>query len=1022
MPSRSNARGLFCSIACSNGFSSLIRAKIEEGDLNCVSVFCEAAGPTPPHPTPGHPSLPPREPSMIASPLVVRWCLASTLLMSMRVCQATGDSIDFNREIRPILTEYCFHCHGPDAGQRSADLRLDLESEAKSLAIVAKNSADSPLMHRIRTAETDTVMPPLETGKVLSDEQKDLLGRWIDEGATYSAHWAFEPIRPTEQLIAELGDAHAEIPIENVSQGIDLFLEQPLTAAGLSYTPEVSQLQFIRRASFDLIGLPPTWNEVEAFVNDRSENARERLIDRLLESPRYGERWGRHWLDIARYADTHGGGAIGFTTFPFSYTYRDYVIRAFNANLPIDRFVLEQIAADQLGLREDDPTLAGLGFLTVGMQFRNDHDTIDDQIDVITRGLMGLTVTCARCHDHKFDAIPTSDYYALYATVSASQPCLELPVIGQAADPEADAAYRRQRADLERKLGDFVRDQSDVMRARLRMQVGLYLTEIAKGTGEFDVSMRFLSYRTDDIRPMVFNRWLAYLKEQTDQDPVFGPWVSMQSWGPLSAEEFSKRGDEYLKVLTAEIDSSGRTADKVHALGGEPPRWNSFIVDALVERKPKSLVDVAEVYGKVFTEEQRRWQHALIDAAAEAEVTGTLIPDDRPEHQVINSPTHRQLRHHLYARGTPFAIEDDQATILTNRTINDLINGKREAIHQLDLTSPGSPPRAMLMREDPHPTASYVFLRGNPLARGEQVPARFLTALSSTEIKKFPDGARRLALARAIVDSNNPLTARVLVNWTWQHHFGVGLVRTPDDFGTRGLPPTHPELLDYLADQFRRNGWSMKWLHRQILLTRAYRQGAVENETARRIDPENQLLWRMPRRRLDFEAMRDAMLAVSEELDVTMGGRPIDLIVSPAIPRRSVYGFINRDVVANLLSTFDTANPNACAAKRPETTVPQQTLFALNSEFIQDRAQRIAAVTQSFGEQGDATRVTALVQRVLGRNPSPEEIERAVRFLTEVRELGAVAAGAPAARTDPERAWVQLAHALLASNEFVFLD
>ena len=243
----------------------------------------------------------------------------------------------------------------------------------------------------------------------------------------------------------------------------------------------------------------------------------------MLESPRYGERWGRHWLDIARYADTHGGAAIGFTQFPFSYTYRDYVINAFNSDTPYDRFVTEQIAADQLGLEANDPKLAALGFLTVGMQYRNRHDTIDDQIDVITRGLQGLTVACARCHDHKFDAIPTKDYYALYATLASSESPEMLPIVGeQTGKPFED--YQRALDAAQLECDDFARDQTEVMRGRLRMQVGMYLRELAKGTPEQDTSTAFLSYRTDDIRPLVLERWRAFLAKISDDDPVFGPW------------------------------------------------------------------------------------------------------------------------------------------------------------------------------------------------------------------------------------------------------------------------------------------------------------------------------------------------------------------------------------------------------------------------------------------------------------------------------------------------------------------
>ena len=921
--------------------------------------------------------------------------------------------VDFNRQVRPILAEHCFQCHGPDGEKRSAELRLDVEADAKKSSIVAGSPGDSELVHRITSTDPDVVMPPRDTGKVLTEAQKEVLKQWIQEGAKYSSHWAFQPIASSDDLLKAL-------PASNVDRSpVDRFLMQKLEQAGLTYAKPVSRAQFIRRATFDLTGLPPTWAEVEAFENDTAAGSEERLIDRLLTSPRYGERWGRHWLDIARYADTHGGAAIGFTSFPFSYTYRDYVINAFNKDLPIDRFLQEQIAADQLGLPDGDPALAALGFLTVGMQFRNYHDTIDDQIDVVTRGLMGLTVTCARCHDHKFDPIPTADYYALYAAIAPSKAPQELPAIGAVTDEQARQHYERELADLKLKAMQFAREQNEVLRNRLRMQVGLYLAEIAKGIGEQDLSTQFLSYRTDDIRPLVFNRWRTWLAALSKEDPVFGPWLEMQSWGAIPETEFQFKRDEYLGRLSAELDAIGRTPDKLHALRGEPLKWNAFVVDALVEQKPGSLSAVAAVYGKVFADQQRAWLQALLESSAEAAVGGTVLPDDHPQHLVINSPSHRQLRHHLYAAGSPFDLSDEDAIRLTNRTIADLASGKKGAIHQLNLASPGSPPRAMIVREDPSPDPTHIFLRGNPLARGKVVEARFLSSLPGDHSQTYEPGQRRLGLAQSLVAEDNPLTARVLVNWAWQNHFGMGLVRTPDDFGTRGQAPTHPELLDYLADQLRKNGWSLKWLHRQIMLSGAYAQGAVENEQSRRIDPENLLLWRMPRRRLEFEAMRDAMLAASDELDVTMGGRPIDLNSSPAVPRRSVYGFVNRDVIANLMSTFDTANPNACTARRQETTVPQQTLFALNSDFIQDRAARLAASTKEMKLASDAERITVMVRKVLGRNPTESEIAQASRFMTEATANTTTPESAAA---DLERGWGLLAHALLASNEFTFLD
>jgi hypothetical protein len=319
----------------------------------------------------------------------------------------------------------------------------------------------------------------------------------------------------------------------------------------------------------------------------------------------------------------------------------------------------------------------------------------------------------------------------------------------------------------------------------------------------------------------------------------------------------------------------------------------------------------------------------------------------------------------------------------------------------------------MALVEPANPRQFHVFTRGNPIDRGERVEARFLTSLGGSDQSPFTPGAKRLSLAEAIVHPANPLTRRVIVNWVWQRHFGLGLVRTPDDFGTRGDPPTHPELLDYLASRLLEDGWSLKKLHRRIMLTKVYQQASVESPAARITDPDNTLLWRMPRRRLELEAMRDAMLAVSGELKLERGGRPFELLAQPTIPRRSVYAFINRDIVAPLLSTFDGANPNACTAKRPDTLVPQQTLFALNSDFIQDRARALAASVVEIDDatSDDAQRVRAIYRRIFAREPDEKELALATEYVQRNQ-----------VPSDAIAAWQRLAHVLLAANEFLFLD
>ena len=907
-----------------------------------------------------------------------------------------ADDIRFNEHIRPILAEHCLHCHGPDERQRKGELRLDSEKAAKASVIVAGDPDTSTFMHRITSPDPDERMPPPSSGKMLSSQQLALLRQWIKSGASYQGHWAFESI-----VQPELPATQTAAPSE-----IDRFIVAKLETQGLKLSAKISRQQLIRRATFDLIGMPPTWEEVKAFVADERPDAFAKLIDRLLDSPRYGERWGRHWLDLARYADTHGGSAIGFKKFPFSYTYRDYVINAFNADLPYDRFVTEQVAADQLGLAENDPALAGLGFLTIGMQFRNPHDVIDDQIDVVTRGLMGLTVACARCHDHKYDPIPTTDYYALYATLAASTAPPMLPVVGPPPETEAHRKYQQELSHRQTIHQDMARDQSDVMRQRLRMQVGLYLRELAKGTPEQDLSAAFLSYRTDDLRPLVLNRWRDYLAELPTDDPVFGPWLQLAT---LPSDDFATKCAALLKAWNKENGDPTKFAN-LQNLTTAAPKWNPRVLDTLTQKQPKSLLDVADAYGQLLADVQRQWLTSLLEAAQEAATGAQVVPDQDARHEAINSAVNRQLRRHLHQPGTPTAMPDELATTLLNRTVRDNLSGKRGAIHNLQLSSPGSPPRAMVLEEQIPKQPFHVFRRGNPIDRGEVVRPHFLTILTSTaKPPEFPDGQRRLALAHSLVAPDNPLVRRVLVNWVWQHHFGRGLVSTPDDFGSRSQPPTHPLLLDHLAVVFQNDGWSLKKLHKRIMLSDVYQQAAIENAESRQQDPDNQLLWRMPRRRLEMETMRDSMLAVSGELKVSkIGGRPFDFLSKPIVPRRSVYGFVNRDIISTLASTFDGANPASCTAKRSETTVPQQTLFALNSAFIQDRATAFSQ--RSANLRDSAQRVKSMYQQAYSREPQDDELEAALQFVNKQ------------AGDETGDRWQQLAHVLLAANEFVFID
>ena len=724
---------------------------------------------------------------------IIRLCLLVSLLPDGNPALA-GKEVSFRSDVLPILSTHCFECHGPDPDSRQGGFRLDQRESALA------DTGDTPgirpgfpersaMIQRILSSDPDQRMPPPESGRRLNPAEINQLRTWIEAGAKYERHWAYEPV----SRIQSEGEATTG------TREIDRLLKEQLDVNGLQFATEVSRRVLIRRATFDLTGLPPTWQEVRDFEMDTRPDAFEHLIDRLLASPRYGERWGRYWLDLARYADTHGGGAIGFTRFPFSYTYRDYVIRAFNDDLPYDKFLIEQIAADQLDRPETDPSLAALGFLTVGRQYRNQHDVIDDRIDVVTRGVLGLTVACARCHDHKYDAISTKDYYSLYATFGSSRAEELLPEIGDQEPSEALDSYRAELARRQRKRNETRREQNVIMRNRLRMQVGMYLREIVKGTPEQDLSSAFLSFRTDDMRPLILERWRNYLRQMPHDEPVFGPWQQLAS---LPAEKFKLDAPELITGWVEQNGTDGKATGEA-PLNSTTPRWNPRVLEFLQAAAPTTMLEVADAYGKLFATVQREWLTSLLEAAEEAAPEGSVVPDLDARHGSINSAVNRQIRRHLHADGTPTVMSDEMSETQLNRTVRDHVRGLSSSIHELHLNSPGSPPRAMSLRENPNPEPFHVLVRGNPLDRGSVVKPRFLVALTKGDPEIFADGQRRLGLARALVDPSNPLTRRVIVNWVWQKHFGLGLVRTPDDFGIRGEAPTHPALLDHLAELLR---------------------------------------------------------------------------------------------------------------------------------------------------------------------------------------------------------------------------
>jgi hypothetical protein len=686
-------------------------------------------------------------------------------------------------------------------------------------------------------------------------------------------------------------------------------------------------------------------------------------------------------LDVARYADTKGYVFFQEAVFPWAYTYRDYVIRAFNEDLPFDRFVTEQLSADRLPLGKDKRPLTALGFLTLGGRFMNNrHDILDDRIDVVTRGLLGLTVTCARCHDHKFDPIPTRDYYSLYGVFASSVEPTVPPLFQPPPRTKVYEAFAKELRTREQILTQFVRAKHAELVKSAKTRAGEYLLAAHAARNRPTIEEFMLLADTNDLNPKMVLRWQLFLaRTRKSSDPVFAPW---HAFADLPEKDFPAQAKKLSARLAAKPD----------------PKWpvNPLVAKEFAARAPQSLAEVARRYNTLLNAMEKEWQEKL---------------KRTPQSKKLPDPAREQLRQAFYGPDSapnvamsPFGDLD----LLPDRPSQATLQKLRAAVETWRATGPGAPPRAMVLEDLPTPVTPRVFIRGNPNHLGKAVPRQFLTVLAGKKRQPFRHGSGRLDLARAIVDRGNPLTARVLVNRVWLHHFGAGLVGTPSDFGLRSEPPNHPELLDFLASKFMASGWSVKKLHRLIMLSAVYRQQSRDRADAQSADPKNTLLWRMNRRRLDFEATRDALLAVAGRLNRTVGGPSVKGITSPGATRRTLYGFIDRLNVPELLRTFDFPSPDATSPKRDDTTVAPQALFLMNNPFVIGCARGLIQQAEISNEKDLAKRVDRLYRFVYGRMPAAEEVRLAREFL-----------GVAPGKAD---SWERYAQALLLGNEFVFVD
>jgi mono/diheme cytochrome c family protein len=930
----------------------------------------------------------------------------------------------FESKVRPILAEHCVSCHG--AKEQLADLRLDRRDAvsrggSSGPAIQPGKPNESLLLRAVRYSDSKLQMPP--DGK-LKDAQIEIFEHWIRSGA----YWP-EDVQPTDptptrspaERIDEIRQSHwAYQPIVDHSppstkdhawpaNSIDRFVLQKLEQSGLTPSPAADRRTLIRRAYFALIGLPPSFEEIEAFAADPATDAYDKLVDRLLDNRHYGERWARHWMDIARYAETMGylPGSVD-TRYPYAYTYRDYVIDAFNEDLAFPQFILEQIAADQLQLPAGrQKALAAMGFLTVGRKFMNrEQDIIDDQIDVITRGFLGMSVSCARCHDHKYDPIPTADYYSLYGVFASSQQPDELPLLGDPTQGPGYDDFIAAKQAKQKEVDDWVEEKRIATEDELRSRVADYLVHTAKSLPHPNPTKSRREKAIGErgpLRPRAVQQWQQFLTQPTLRtDPVWGLLVQLA--GPLDGVNPEPFVDKVKAYLGDERFAAVRKDVHPHLL------------DKLRQSPPDSLIEAAELVGKALEETYRHWREVVKESPAVTE-----LPD----------PTEEALRKALFANDVPTTLDGAQMIALLDQGERNKYNTLLGQVKGVEVTHPGAPSRAMVLQDKANLYDPVVFRRGQAGNLGDRVPRRFLQVLAHVDGgKPFSKGSGRLELAQAIANPKNPLTARVIVNRVWQHHFGVGLVPTSSDFGFRGEPPTHPELLDHLAFEFMQDGWSIKRLQRRIMLSATWRQGSNVAPRSAEVDPENRLLSRMPRQRLEFEPLRDRVLVAAGSLDEQIGGRSV--MIHEEANRRALYAYIDREDVPGLLATFDLPSPDASQAIRSKTTVPQQALFLLNSPFLVRQAQAIAEKTSEA--ESDSERVRSVYRRILTRDPDEGETAMALAFVGSGRCKEPISPSVPPAKksgskrskesikTIPCDPWGQFAQVLLLSNEFAYVD
>ena len=910
---------------------------------------------------------------------------AATLLLWAQGLPASENPSDFFEEhVRPLLAQNCFTCHtdSPQNGLRLDSRESILKGGQSGPAILPGDPEASLLIQVVRRTHPRLKMPP---GNPLSPDQVRHLETWVRTGAFWPeardqaakakkenghpyritpeqrSFWSFQPIRKP----ATPETANSQWP----RSAIDRFILARLESEGMQPVKPAGRRALIRRASLDLIGLPPTPEEVEAFVRDRSPLAFAKVVDRLLASPHYGERWGRYWLDLARYADDRLNDTRD-DPYPNAYRYRDWVVQALNRDLPYDLFTKAQIAGDLLHAEEPGRFAGGLGLYGLSPRLP------DDRVDVTTRTFLGLTVACAKCHDHKYDPIPTRDFYSLQGVFQSTE-SHEFPLAPEAVVSEYQKRAKRI-ADLETDLKEFLNRETLQLGDILANQTSRFLRAARQVLGESGVPVAEAA-RQAGLDAETLQRWINHLNTWPKEHPYLNDWPQRLQ---APEEDFRKWTEEF----QARVISVSREQRVLDRRNRSAPKG-----------KPREVMEA----------DKAGFWNAFYFA--------TPRPD---------LPYRPPLGIYYYGEVNQYPGMEMKVVPFLKGGRREHVDGLLEEIRVLKESLPAKYAFLHAIRDSEKPADLKVHIGGSKDNLGETAPRRFLQILSEGEPPPFQKGSGRLELAEAIADPGNPLTARVKANRIWMHHFGRGIVSTASNFGQLGDRPSHPLLLDYLASRLIAGGWSLKSLHREIMLSATYALSSVQSDRNADLDPDNRLYWRAHRRRLDAEALRDSLLFVSGKLDPALGGPPLwltenlawrkgpdgepDKYSQPAewiladSNRRTLYGFVSRRRPDKTMTLFDFPNPTAISETRFETSTPLQRLFFLNSAFLTRLSEALVARLDSG--TGDPDRIHQIYRILFGRNPTAEELRLGGKFLR-----------------GNEKSWPQYARVLLSSNEFLYV-